>query len=244
MEFHTNLFKISELKDGRKIYHYRTTNGDYYKGGKQNESLDGFGFLFVKEWGAYFMGDFRKGQFTGLGVLYTPTSVYEGGFVEGKKHGKGYEQVNSTKNTFEGEFNHGVKIGKGYYRYHDGRLLIAEHVGGKRRGSATFYWTNGDRWEGEFISSKQAKGVLTFAKTGDTLAGDFAGMSLSNGKEGEIMTLTRAATGEVIKGHWCDLNFVPLPNEIPTPTKHKQRKLQQLLRKHRQLKRQLKRQKH
>ena len=64
---------------------------------------------------------------------YTDKPLFEGEYLNGKKHGKGREYDNFSNIIFEGEYLNGKKNGKGKEYYTNGQLLFeGEYLNGKR----------------------------------------------------------------------------------------------------------------
>ena len=82
--------------------------------------------------------------------------IYEGGYLNGQKNGKGKEYDINGKLNFEGQYLKGEKNGKGKEYYDNGELKFeGEYNYGKRNGKGKEYYKNGElKFEGEYINGK------------------------------------------------------------------------------------------
>ena len=103
---------------------------------------------------------------------YFGDKIYEGGYLNGKRNGKGKEYDYLGDLKFEGEFLNGKRNGKGeeYYHYVLGCYLIfeGEYINGIRNGKGIDYdldkniifegeYFNGKKWEGKIFDVKNNK---------------------------------------------------------------------------------------
>ena len=81
--------------------------------------------------------------------------IYEGGFLNGKRNGKGKEYNKNGNLSFEGEYLNGKRHGKGK-EYDDGVLKYeSEYFNGKRNGKGKEYNINNTiKFEGEYLNGK------------------------------------------------------------------------------------------
>ena len=79
----------------------------------------------------------------------------------------------------------------------NGDKYIGQSFDGKRHGFGTYYYPNGDIYNGEWINDKkQGKGEITIARSGDHYIGEFQNNYFhGNGK----MTFKN---GEIYEGEW------------------------------------------
>ena len=100
-------------RNGKGIMIYST--GERYEGDWVNNNMQGKGkYSFALSY--RYVGDFSNGKFNGYGSLDTPEGLYEGGFKEGKPHGKGTQKVFRTQATLKGNWVNGKKEGKFSYQ--------------------------------------------------------------------------------------------------------------------------------
>ena len=86
--------------------------------------------------------------------------IYEGEYLNGKRHGKGKEYNYKGQLKFEGEYLNGKINGKGK-EYSRGKLRFeGEYLNGKRHGKGKEYdWNDILRFEGEYINDKKWIGI-------------------------------------------------------------------------------------
>ncbi|MEN9782030.1 MAG: hypothetical protein RL208_180, partial [Pseudomonadota bacterium] len=81
---------------------------------------------------------------------------YEGGFKNGKYHGKGTEFFLNGQKEYEGGFKNGMYHGKGVWFYSDGEKgYEGEFENGKYHGKGVWFYSDGEKgYEGEFENGK------------------------------------------------------------------------------------------
>jgi hypothetical protein len=139
-----------------------------------NNERHGFGRLTTVK--SVFLGEWRKGQFTGWGrETRRSGKVYEGKFVDGliqgkgiltnkktsyvgdfrnsKRHGKGI--LDTHKIHYEGEFKDDKLSGKGRIIFKlEGHVYEGEFDNNEINGFGTFKWKNGDSYTGNMLNGK------------------------------------------------------------------------------------------
>ena len=139
--------------------------------------------------GSTYIGSLNeKGRRHGAGVMMFKDGKYEGGWKNGKQHGRGKYAWNSGS-TYEGTtmnlsgsgltlilFVGYWKVGKfdgfGTYTWPSGASYAGEWKKGKKNGHGRFLWSNGTKYEGDFMDDKK-HGV------GDYVSGSTFSFSLS-----------------------------------------------------------------
>ena len=121
----------------------------YYIGSLSNNKPNGFGILFDKDGTINYIGEFKKGRFSGLGVYYADDSQYMGEFKNGYYHGKGnfisysYAEYgdlsNAHLNITTGEFKKNLSNGK-YKIYTQGYLSTNANLNSSGTGTVTIYF--------------------------------------------------------------------------------------------------------
>jgi len=92
-------------------------------------------------------------------------SSYRGGFLAGKKHGKGIK-VMPNGDRYEGDFSDDHRHGKGVYVWGDSTPWAGDRYQGEyrrdlRHGWGIFQWGNGDRYEGPWQDDlRRGKSVM------------------------------------------------------------------------------------
>ena len=86
--------------------------------------------------------------------------IYEGGYLNGKRNGKGttYNYFCSTEEEFKyvGEYLNGKRNGKGKEYYYDEKLLFeGEYLNGKRNGKGKEYIDDVLFFEGDYLNGKR-----------------------------------------------------------------------------------------
>jgi hypothetical protein len=66
-------------------------------------------------------------------ILYNVGDVYEGEYVNEKKHGKG-KYTSANGDVYEGDFVEGKKCGQGMFTYSSGNVYSGEYKDGKQNG--------------------------------------------------------------------------------------------------------------
>ncbi len=185
---------------GTRVYENGT-----YTGGLMRGFRHGTGTMQYDN-GGWYTGQWDNGQKAGTGtgkLVYENGSVYEGGFLDGKCHGKG-KLVYESGSVYDGDFQNGELHGQGTYTTPNGSVYIGgwseskksgkgtgkdvydngyyegEFYNGQRHGQGTYVWENGDRYTGQWNDGKRTGyGTYTWAsgssKTGQWNDGEFVG---------------------------------------------------------------------
>jgi antitoxin component YwqK of YwqJK toxin-antitoxin module len=122
------------------------------------ESVTGYGILVEDEKKVY-RGEFRRGEFWGLGELYNPkngSAIYKGNFRMGKPEGMGIYYHNKLM-LYRGQLQSGRKHGVGEDYESDGKLFYrGDFHNNLREGFGILYFKNGRRaYIGEFKHGKK-----------------------------------------------------------------------------------------
>ena len=126
-------------------------------------------------------GDCVGGKASGSGQRVWQGSygenVYEGGYRDGKKHGRGV-QTWADGTRYEGDYVDGKKHGRGVYTWADGTRYEGDYVDGKKHGRGVHTWPSGSRYEGDYVDGKEhGRGVSTWPdgtrRTGEWRNGSF-----------------------------------------------------------------------
>ena len=110
--------------------------------------------------------DYSKGKEYNL---YTNKLIYEGGYKNGKRNGKGIEYDNNEKKIFEGNYLNGKRNGRGIeINAIFNRLFEGEYKNGKRNGRGKEYYSSNSKhindgeekikFEGEYLNGKRWTG--------------------------------------------------------------------------------------
>ncbi|MGL4948649.1 MAG: hypothetical protein ACRC42_04735, partial [Mycoplasma sp.] len=107
--------------------HWKKSNG-FYIGQANFTTREGRGAFYFTDDETKWIGYWEKNMKGKYGKLYGKNNklIYEGGYKDGRRHGKGVLYYTSGE-KFDGEF-----------------------VNGNREGKGVFYWADGSRWEGVF----------------------------------------------------------------------------------------------
>jgi hypothetical protein len=135
-------------------------------------------------------------QGKGVAKAHNGGNSYEGGFQDGRYHGKGtYTYANGAK--YEGDFVDDKMHGKGTYTYANGAKYEGDFVEGKKRGKGTFTCTE-YTYEGDWMdNAMHGKGTYTYA-SGSKYVGDWVDDTMHG--QG---TMTYAKSGAKYEGGWA-----------------------------------------
>lgn len=155
-----------------------------------------------------YTGEFKDGKPEGKGVMNYDDYSYEGGFKNGVEDGKGIitykngtkESVFYNKGTkikqdekiaaadwkeLEGQYDECVKgnciTGIGTMEFPSGNKYAGSFVNRKREGKGTFYFNNGDVFDGTFKADLKEYGTYTFSN-GYSFTGNFVNDDFYTGK--------------------------------------------------------------
>jgi len=132
------------------------------------------------------------GKFT-----YDNGDVYEGNWINGKRHGKGKYDYADGISWYDGEWVDDKKEGYGTEHYPDNDEYKGYFKNGKRNGKGIYKYVNGDIYDGNFTNSiRTGKGKYTWKKSGNVYDGDWLN-DVINGKG--IKTFSN---GDVYDGNW------------------------------------------
>ena len=95
--------------------------------------------------------------------------MFFGEVVDEKKHGEGI--LVSEKEVYEGKFERNLKV-KGCEKNRDG-IYSGRFLKGKRNGSGTYEWNNGERFEGEWKEGKKNGFGKWTSPKGDSYEGEW-----------------------------------------------------------------------
>lgn len=146
--------------------------------------------------GARYVGDFKKGQLHGKGILYYPDgSKYLGNWYRQLQQGMG-RLVRADGTVYFGMWDKGQWHGKGKLTFANGNRLEGEWLNGKSYGSGRFYFANGDEYEGEILNDAlHGHGTMTY-QNGDRYVGDWH----DNARHGRGKLLLE--DGTAVDGNW------------------------------------------
>ena len=133
-----------------------TTNDSIYVGKYINKKRNGQGKLILADQ-SYYEGNFKNGEFDGMGYYKTKNYIYKGQFVSGKKNGKGKLEDFNVKSIYEGEFKNDKKDGYGIEKFLDGTIYKGHYIKGKRYGIGILTMKREKKimkYEGEFKNDK------------------------------------------------------------------------------------------
>ena len=101
----------------------------------------------------------------GMGREYTLKTnklIFEGEYINKKRHGKGKEYYDDGKLKYEGEYLNGTRNGKGKEFYNDEKLKSeGEYINGKKNGNWKEYYDDGKiKFEGEYLNDEILNGKV------------------------------------------------------------------------------------
>ena len=183
--FHKQFFTFNKEKRSHRTSY--STSDSLYIGNYVNNKRNGQGKLILADQ-VYYEGNFKDGEFDGLGFYRTKNYTYKGQFINGKKSGKGKMENFGRKSVYEGEFNNDMKEGYGIEKFNDGTVYkgyyknnlkhgkgelslkkeknISVYTGefkeGKICGKGKFIWDNKKQYEGDWENNEiSGFGILT-----------------------------------------------------------------------------------
>ena len=139
------------VRKGRGKYTF--ANGDYYEGSFKNDSFEGEGTYY------YANGCFKKGVWQNGNCIkeienfdplvpvykreeYGDGCYYEGGFMHGKRNGRG-TCCWKDGSKYVGEWSGGVRKGRGKYTFANGDYYEGSFKNDSFEGEGTYYYANG-----------------------------------------------------------------------------------------------------
>jgi len=135
------------------------TNGrtkNYYVGElSTNFKPDGRGRMEYTN-GDVYEGDFIQGKRHGKGKYTTPDGYsYEGEWINNQRHGKGKSITIGIGGTYEGYFVRDKRHGQGKTTYTNGDVYEGYYKNGRKHGRGKFTLVNGSIYEGEWESDQR-----------------------------------------------------------------------------------------
>eukprot|EP00948_MAST-09A_sp_MAST-9A-sp1_P003568 g3568.t1 len=138
--------------------------------------------------GNVYEGELTKDELCGEGTMqYANGDIYVGDWFRNQRHGNGVMKY-ACGDRYEGQWQNDVPYGLGKFTWMDGGYYHGEylavldkyshgvlfpHPTGKRHGKGIRVWSNGNRYEGDWVDDyMHGKGVYIFVE-GGTYEGDF-----------------------------------------------------------------------
>lgn len=151
--------------------------------------------------GARYVGDFRRGQLHGRGILYyTDGSKYIGNWREQQQQGRG-RLVRADGTEYFGMFHQSQFHGPGKLTFANGNVLEATWENGRSAGEGTFTFANGDYYSGEILNDRlEGHGTMQFVN-GDQYVGEWS----NNVRSGRGRMSFE--DGSSIEGQWDEDQF-------------------------------------
>jgi len=147
-------------------------------------------------------GEFKEGKPDGNGIMTYDDYTYEGGFTNGKENGHGVITYKKDGRRVDVTYTNGVKMeapekvdsmhwkqlegydpncisgncvtGFGTYVFgKTGNKYTGNFKDRRREGQGSFYFTDGDRFEGVFRNNEKYEGTYYFKSTGATYTGTY-----------------------------------------------------------------------
>ncbi|CAF1308496.1 unnamed protein product [Rotaria sordida] len=157
-----------------------TYEGDWHMG-----NMHGKGTLqFGREGQNYYTGDFILNIPFGKGRRqYSSGNLYEGMWINGKRHGYGVFSWSNGNGEYMGQWENGVQNGHGIHIWYIIRAEESQYalrnyyegnfVDGRRHGQGTFYYSSGTKYIGEWkADQKHGKGKVIL-RNGTVIEADF-----------------------------------------------------------------------
>ena len=102
--------------------------------------------------------------------VFPDGSVYEGSWLDYKKHGSGTNHY-AAGGSYTGEFANGLRHGTGSYIYPDGDIYIGDFNLGNREGRGKYIFMGGGHYEGEWLADQMHGLGSAVDASGKTLSG-------------------------------------------------------------------------
>jgi hypothetical protein len=83
-------------------------------------------------------------------ILFNNGDIYQGSFLNSKKHGYG-EYIYLNGDIYEGDWQNDLKEGYGIYKWNNGDIYDGYWHQGKRNGHGKYAWQNGNVYQGEWV---------------------------------------------------------------------------------------------
>jgi len=183
----------------RHAVYWVKKNKEYQEAKRLGLKMDGDQFLT----GDVYVGDWEDNLKHGFGTqTWKNGEKYEGGWVHGKRQGKGTHWVKRSsggklRKLYTGDWVDNRMHGLGIYYYDNGDKYEGEWNDSQRHGKGKLNYANGDVYEGEWLEDKRAGlGVLTL-DNGDRYEGHW----MDDLKEGPGRYFYRS-TRKMYEGEW------------------------------------------
>ena len=151
-------YKLNETKENykneiskiKKDYYETKAINDLLKNNSSEESNK------IKEYdNGRYIGGFVNGKREGKGTFfYSNGKRYEGEWKDDMEDGLGIMYYNKRKDRYEGSFKKGKKEGKGIYYYDNGNRYEGDWKDDVKDGKGIFYGDNGDRKMGDYSKGR------------------------------------------------------------------------------------------
>ena len=99
-------------------------------------------------------------------------NIYQGYYIEGKAHGKGVYHWQHGE-VYDGEWVNGIKEGYGIWKGDQGESYIGQWKNSKAEGYGVHTWRNGDKYEGEWRACLRNGNGSDFFSNGDQYIGQY-----------------------------------------------------------------------
>ncbi|KAI9994231.1 hypothetical protein PInf_016799 [Phytophthora infestans] len=184
-----------------------------YDGAWENDERCGYGHCVISGGRETYSGQWRGNSFHGTGN-YTDAegNIYEGEFVQGKKHGVGKliapaselqsdSTVPQQTQQYTGEWRDGCREGLGDAVFSDGSRYSGQWKDDLQTGEGTFTSTEGDRYVGQWRRGcREGAGVLTIGSSGVAKEGQWCRDEPVDGEWTIVFPDGSKFTGECVGG--------------------------------------------
>jgi len=130
--------------------------------------------------------------------LYNDGQVYDGSWLNGKKHGQGHFTY-KDQSSYKGSWQNGLRQGQGTYTWPNGQTYKGQFVADKMNGQGIVQYANGSRYEGEIVEGvPHGQGTMYYAS-----GQKYQGQWKNNKKHGQgefYWPSGRQYTGEFFQG--------------------------------------------
>jgi hypothetical protein len=121
-----------------------------------------------------YTGDLRKGEpHTRYGTMtYEDGRRYEGNWINGRYHGKGYTCF-ASGDFYTGDYKSDHMHGQGTYCWKDGRAYAGEFCEDERQGHGVYSWPAGSSFTGSFVGGQMHGSGIYQSVSGNRYEGEF-----------------------------------------------------------------------
>tara|TARA_B100001093_G_scaffold370448_1_gene355423 strand:+ start:239 stop:1579 length:1341 start_codon:yes stop_codon:yes gene_type:complete len=119
-----------------------------------------------------FEGSILDGKFSGNGILKKNNGIYDGEFLNNKKHGKG-KMIYENGEIYDGEWFGDIINGLGKMTFKSSDVYTGNFVNNKIHGKGRIDYKNGDNYEGMWVDNKKNGNGIMIYDNGNSYNGEW-----------------------------------------------------------------------